>query len=405
MDETGQTRRAFLAGVGTAVAGSLAGCQGSFDPLASTALDEHASTQFRQGLLNQGYRDVTLPRAVEKAWELPANRGDHTAAKGSPVFDPAGNVVLADDTGRIRSLTPDGEVRWATTFTQAGRGSHGTPAIANGTAYIGAYDGAVSAIDLETGRRQWRTSLGDAIGASPTYYNGTLYVAIEHAAPSGSVAAVDAATGDVHWRDSRPTHHPHSTVTIDRERGRLLFGSNDGHCYAWTFPGLERAWRYDTGAEIKAPVAVADGVAVVPSWSETVTGLDVEDGSEVWTFETDQDVMCAPAIRDGTVFVGSHDHHLYAIDLQSGQEEWALDAGGWLIGSAVATRDHVLVGSYDTTLYAVERATGDVAWTVGNRGHVTSAPLVTDSAVYYAERAVEGEADRPGMCYKLTAMG
>jgi outer membrane protein assembly factor BamB len=399
--ERGRTRRAFLGTLAATTVGSLAGCQSQFDPLASTSLDEHATTQFRQGLLNQGYQDVSIPGAVEQAWELPANRGDHTAAKGSPALAPTGDLILADDTGRVRAISADGEVQWETAITQATRGSHGTPAIANDTVYIGAYDGALSALDLETGKYRWRTELGDAIGASPTYYNGSLYVAVEHAAPSGSVVAVDAATGDVQWRDTRPTDHPHSTVALDREHGRLLFGSNDGYCYAWSFPDLERAWKYDTGGDVKAPIAIADGLAIVPSWAGTVTALDVEDGSMVWEFEASADVMCAPAVDDGTVYVGSHDSTLYAIDLADGTEQWRHRTGGWIIGSVVATPDHVLTGAYDGRLYALERDSGDVTWTVANDGHVSSAPLIAEEAVYYTERAVDGEADQPGMCYKL----
>ncbi|MFB6222478.1 MAG: PQQ-binding-like beta-propeller repeat protein [Haloarcula sp.] len=401
MTERGETRRAFLTTLTGAVAGTLAGCQSEFNPLASTALDENAAAQFRSGLLNQGYLDVSLPDTVKRAWSLPTNRGDHTAAKGSPVLAPTGDLILADDTGRVRAISTDGEIQWTTKITQATRGSHGTPAVANGTAYIGTYDGALSALDLETGQRRWRTELGDAIGASPTYYNGTLYVAVEHTAPSGSVAAVNAATGDIQWRDSRPADHPHSTVTLDRERGRLLFGSNDGYCYAWSFPELSQVWRYDTGGEVKAPIAVADGVAVVPSWAETVTAIDVTDGSERWTFETDADVMCAPAVHDGTVYVGSHDSRVYAIDLDTGEEQWRYDTGGWIIGSVVATREHLLVGSYDTRLYALDRRSGEAVWTTANRGHVSSAPLVTDDAVYYTERAADGDPDQPGLCYKL----
>ncbi|WP_135303830.1 outer membrane protein assembly factor BamB family protein [Haloarcula amylovorans] len=404
MNERGHTRRGFLAGVGSAVLGSLAGCQSAFNPLASTVLDEFAATQFRQGLLNQGYTDQSIPEHVVKAWAVPTNRGDHTAAKGSPALSPTGDLVVADDTGRIRALSTGGEGQWATTITQATRGSHGTAAIANDTAYVGTYDGAVSAVDIETGQRRWRTQLGDAIGASPTYYNGLLYVAIEHSAPSGSVAAVDAATGDVHWRDSWPTNHPHSTVALDRERGRLLFGSNDGRVYAWSFPDLERAWTYDTGGDVKAPIAIADGLAIVPSWAGTITAVNVDDGSREWEFAADADVMCAPAVADGTVYVGSHDDRIYAIDLDSGDEVWRYDTGGWIIGSVVATPEHVLVGSYDTRLYALERETGDVTWSVPNRGHVTSAPLVTEDAIYYTERAQwdDEELVGPGYLYKLS---
>ncbi len=50
---------------------------------------------------------------------------------------------------------------------------------------------------------------------------------------------------------------------------------------------------------------------------------------------------------------------------------------------------------------ALERDSGAVAWTVENRGHVTSAPLVTADGIYYTERAVDGDPDRPAMCYGL----
>ena len=280
---------------------------------------------------------------------------------------------------------------------------NGTPAIANDTVYIGAYDGALSALDLETGRRRWRTELGDAIGASPTYYNGSLYVAVEHAAPSGSVAAVNAATGDVQWRDSRPTDHPHSTVALDRERGRLLFGSNDGYCYAWSFPGFEREWSYDTGGDVKTALAIADGVVIVPSWAGTVTAIDVDDGSQVWEFDGGQDFMCAPAVHDGTVYVGSHDSNIYALDLDTGKKEWVKETGGWITGNAVATPNHVLVGSYDRTLYALSQRDGSVTWSFSGRGEITSAPAVTADAIYVTERARNGESDYPGMLYRLTS--
>lgn len=361
------------------------------------------TTQFRSGLRNSGYVDATIPTDVEIAWAVETNHGDHSASKGSPIQSPTGDVVLADDTGRIRSLSPSGETNWSTSISDDDRGSHGTPAIAEGLAFVGTYDGVVSAVSVDTGDVEWQTDVGDAAAASPTYHEGKLYVAVEYATPSGTVVVIDAESGEVDWRDDRPTDHPHSTVAVDLERDRFLFGSNDGNVYAWSFSDRERAWTYDTGAEVKAPIAISHGIAVVPSWAETVTGVDVADGSRRWEFETDGDVMCAPAVHDGTVYVGSHDGNAYAIDLATGAERWSTSTGGWITGSAVATAEHVLVGSYDSNLYALDRADGSVTWSVEGQGDVTSAPLVTDDAIYFAERAPEDDADRPGMCYKLVA--
>ncbi|PSQ09294.1 cell surface protein [Halobacteriales archaeon QS_5_70_15] len=333
---------------------------------------------------------------------MPINRGEHTAAKSSPVAvggTDSGDIVIAGDTGTVRRVSADGTVRWSTDVEPTTRGIHGTPAVANGTVYVGAYDGAMYAFDVGTGERQWRTGIGDAIGSSPVYVNGVVYIAVEYDDPSGSVAALDAGTGDVRWIDRRPTDHPHSTVAIDREAGRLVVGSNDGVCYAWTFPGLERAWTFGTDGAIKGPVATHDGIAVFGSWDSQVYGVDLEDGTEVWSFAADEDVMSGPAVaHDGTVYIGSHDARLYALDAVSGAEKWRFQAGGWIIGSVTVTREHVLAGAYDARMYALDASTGGETWYVEGRGHATSAVLVDDGALYYAERATEEE---PGLLYRL----
>jgi outer membrane protein assembly factor BamB len=403
------TRRQWLRRVGcgltAGLAGGLAGCAAapraldaaSFDPLAPTPLADTATVQFRGGLRNRGFVDATVPPRVRVDWTLPVNSGTHTAAKSTPVAV-GGDVVVAGDTGELRRVSPDGEVRWRAAVEPTTRGIHGTPAVANGQVYVGAYDGAMYAFDLATGRRAWRTDIGDAIGSSPVYLNGVCYIAVEYAEPSGSVAAVDTASGAVRWLDGWPTDHPHSTLALDRDAGRLVVGANDGVCYAWSFPKLERAWTFETGGAIKGPVAVHDGLAIFGSWDHQVYALSLDDGSEVWSFEADADVMSGPAVANGQVYVGSHDSRLYALDAASGAEQWRFDTDGWLIGSVTATRDHVLVGSYDARLYAVDASSGEEAWHVTGRGHATSAAFVTDDAVYYAERATDR---RVGLLYRL----
>lgn len=421
---TERTRRDWLRVAGAAGVAGLAGCsslgdalpadgddgESDFDGDVTLPLDlddrpqspEGLASQFRQGLRNHGHIDATIPETVDVQWAVPANRGDHTASKGSPMLTPSGDILVADDTGRIQSLATDGTTNWSTSLSDDDRGSHGTPAVADGTAYVGTYDGVVSAVSVADGEIEWQTDVGDAAAASPTYHEGKLYVAVEYATPSGTVVVMDAESGDVDRRDDRPTDHPHSTVAVDLERDRFLFGSNDGHVYAWSFSDRERAWTYDTGGDVKAPIAISRGIAVVPSWAETLTAVDVADGTGLWEFETDDMVMCAPAVHDGTAYVGSHDGNVYAIDLATGEEEWSTPVNGWVTGSVTATNEHVLAGSYDANLYALDRADGSVAWTVEGKGDVTSAPLVTDDAIYYAERAPENS-DDAGMCYKLAA--
>jgi outer membrane protein assembly factor BamB len=396
---------------GGTVAGCLAAPRTDPDPIhddgrpPSTA----AATQFRGGLRRRGVvPGATIPPDPTVEWvRRGVNTGDHTAAKASPVSTPDGDIVVSGDTGEIHRLTPAGDAVWTAAVEETTRGIHGTPAIANGTVYIGAYDGALYAFDLATGERFWRRTLGDAIGSSPGYHDGVVAIAVEYAEPSGAMFGVDAVTGEVVWADRRPTDHPHSTPAIDREADRLVVGSNDGRLYAWTHPDPTFAWTFETDGAIKGPVATFDGSAFFGSWDGHVYRVGLADGRREWAVETDDKVMSGPAVEPATetVYVGSHDSRLYALDAATGERRWTFDTGGRITGCPTVAGDHVLVGSYDRTCYALAKRTGDPVWAVDGVGHVTSAPAVVDGAVYFTDRAsgasLDGGDGRTGGVYKI----
>ncbi|MFB6169641.1 MAG: PQQ-binding-like beta-propeller repeat protein [Haloarculaceae archaeon] len=402
-----RTRRGLLRALGAGGVGLALGGAGCAAPTRERPTDVVADAMFRQNRERRGFQSERVPGTVTRQWRIDGlNTGEHTAAKASPVLAPTGDVVVPGDNGELWALTPDGETRWRTTVTDATRGIHGTPAIANGTVYVGAYDGVLYAFDVATGERVWRTKLGDAIGSSPLYDDGTVYIAVEYVEPSGSVFGVDALDGEVTWVDDRPTDHPHSSIAIDRETGTLVVGSNDGFCYAWSFPDLEFAWKFDTDGPIKGPIATADGAAVFGSWDTRVYRVDLESGTVDWSFAADGKVMSGPGIAANTVYVGSHDTVLYALALDTGEERWRFDTDGWLIGCPAVTPDHVLVGSYDGHLYCVTRergsqAGGEEVWRADATGWVTSTPLVHDGAVYYTDRATD---ERAGGIYKVAGV-
>lgn len=407
------SRRRFLRGLGAGTAAlSLAGCQAPTNRTCPGGLDldgspaASADATFRADLQRRGFRpDESVPESVRVDWELPGvNTGEHTAAKASavPAADGSGDVLIPGDTGEVHRVRPDGSVAWTAETYPSARGIHGTPTVANGAAYVGAYDGTLYAFDLETGERRWCTDLGDAIGSSPGYRDGVVFVAVEFLPADGSVFGVDAVTGEVVWEQPEPRDHPHSTAALDREAGRLVVGANDGTVYGWRYPDLDFEWRFRTGDAIKGPVATHDGAVFVGSWDHRLYRVTLDDGTEEWSFEADDKVMAGPAVdpRSDTVYVGSHDRHLHAIDAATGEERWSFETGGWLIGCPTVTRDHVLVASYDSNVYALDWETGRKAWRVPNVGWVTSTPIAHDGAVYYAERATP---ERAGSAYRLVA--
>jgi outer membrane protein assembly factor BamB len=411
------SRRAVLGAIGLAATGGVAGCLDAA-PTGAGRIDDDglpastvATTSFRGGLHRRGvYPDATVPTEPRVAWTLrDVNTGDHTAAKASPVTTPEGDIVVPGDTGDIRRVTPAGEVVWTAAVEETKRGVHGTPTIANEAVYVGAYDGALYAFDLATGERFWRRKLGDAIGSSPGYHDGVVYVAVEYYEPSGAMFGVDAVTGEAVWTDRRPTDHPHSTPALARDAERLVVGSNDGNLYAWTYPDLTFAWSFGTGDAIKGPIATYDGSAFFGSWDDHVYRVALDDGTVEWTVETGGMVMSGPAVEAATdtVYIGSHDSRCYALDAGTGDVRWVFDTDGWIIGCPTVAGDTVLVGSYDRTCYALEKRTGDERWAVDGVGFVTSAPTVVDGAVYFTDRASEafldGSGGPTGGLYKIEA--
>jgi outer membrane protein assembly factor BamB len=408
------SRRRFLRTASVAATAGVAGCTGQLRTVTggpSAPAAATADAQFRGEPTRRGvYPDAQIPTSATVDWQVAdVNTGDHTAAKASPVLAPNGDVVVPGDSGDVLAVRPDGEVRWRADVTNATRGFHGTPAIANDTVYVGAYDGGLCALDLASGERHWRVQLGDAIGSSPGYLDGTVYVAVEYYEPSGAMFGVDAVTGDVVWEDQRPTDHPHSTAAIDVDSGRVVVGSNDGDLYAWSYPDHEFQWTFATGEPIKGPVATGDGSAFFGSWDDHVYRVALDDGTEEWAFEAGGSVMSGPAVEPGTgtVYVGTHDSNTYALDVASGESKWEFATGGTILGCPVVTREHVLVGAYDRTLYALDKADGEEQWRVETGGWVTSTPLVTDDAVYVTSRASTtylDDGDGPtGALYRIVA--
>lgn len=416
------TRRAALRVSGVVGGTALAGCLGGLatrpsadepDPIpigdVSVVPDDPDVTMFQRGVRRHGYYgDEVVPRNVTVGWRRPINRDSHSAAKATPTPTPDGPVLIPADTGILHAVTPEGEELWTADLEVGAHGVHGTPAVADGTAFVGAYDGNLYAYDVESGRHSWTAELGDAIGASPAYIDGTVYITVEYDDPDGNLFAVDAATGEVEWVGTRPTDHPHSSPAIDPDIGRTVVGSNDGILYAWEYPSGRFAWRFETGGAIKGPIAIHEGAAIFGSWDHSVYAVDLEDGIERWSYETDDMVMSAPAIdpNEGVVYAGGHDHRFYSLDVETGEKRWSRHTGGRITGAPTITAGTVLVGSYDGYLYAFDKETGRRRWRVGHDGEVTSGIVPDGGRLYYSERGVFIDDETlvtPGRAYCLIA--
>ena len=176
------------------------------------------------------------------------------------------------------------------------------------------------------------------------------------------------------------------------ERDVLIFGSYDGHLYAFQRGGAETRgnlmWRFPAEGEIGPVVggpAVSDGRVYFGSSDHRVYAVDLETGKLVWKepFEGQNWIWGAPAVDDDRVYIGSMDHHVYALDKHTGDLVWKRDLGGSVPGSVALVKGVLYLGGVDKRLHALDATDGSELWaTDGLQGWIWGRPVVHDGYVY-----------------------
>ncbi len=347
--------------------------------------------------------------------------GDYTASKGSPSVV-AGRVYAGFDDGYLRVFDAEtGAFVWDYRTRQAEidenkdpertdhQGIHGTPAIVDGIVFIGAYDGWLYALSEETGELIWEAHPGDSVGASPTVADGKVFLSVEYDQADGKLWIFDADNGCVYRETPFLGSYPHSSTTVDLERGRAFVGANNGRFHAYDYENDETFWDVWMGEDIvqttdnpgklgdvKSTAAVVDDTAYITSWDGKVHAVDIASGETRFTGATNGRIMSSPSVSatHGVVVFGSHDGRVRAFPLdQTGEGEplWVTSPGGVVTSSPtlIEAEGTALVGSRSDKLLLLDLADGAILWEHDLGSPVTSVPTVVGSTVYVTTDAGE----------------
>ncbi len=306
-------------------------------------------------------RNERWPSEERPVTNTPEERRATDAPENWPTF-------LYDSTNRrcFASDRTSGErpsIRWSYRTDDAVWAS---PVVADGTLYIGSYDGHLYAISTETGELKWRYRTGDRIDGSPAVVDGTVYFG----SFDRNVYALDAGTGEERWI--------HGTRGIVRSSPTV----RDGVVYVGAHCRAEECSTY---YDVR--------------WPErgSVLAFDAESGDLRWRYGTDDGVISTPAVLDGTVYVGSSDATLYALDAAAGETRWSFETDGPIMSSPTCAGGRVTFATLTGKVYAADATSGDVAWSYdANTGDgqrielpviFTSSPVVCDDVVYVGSMA------------------
>lgn len=234
----------------------------------------------------------------------------------------------------------------------------------------------LSAFDIETGHRVWRTAVGDpgendpVIGGGTAFAGGILYVTAGY----DELIAVKPEDGSILWRARLPAASRAAPTVLD---GRVFVATLNNSVHALNATDGTPLWEY-TGIGAAAgllgaasPAANAD--IVVPAFSSgELFALRIENGSVAWSDNLAggtlrlgglgglADIRGLPVLDKGLVIAISFGGRIAAIDERTGTRVWQRDISGsetpWVAGNTV------FVLSANNELVAMDRETGDIRW-------------------------------------------
>ena len=165
---------------------------------------------------------------------------------------------------------------WNRTVTPGGSNYAG-PTVVDNTVYYGSPNGTVFAFDAASGVTEWSTTIGGKfVLGTPAVDNGTLYVGRDGTDPN--VYALNTTTGVEDWRYST-TDGVRGAIVVTN--GSLYAVDRSGYAYSLDLDGNEN-WKRQIGggADMRNPPAVWNDTVYVGDWNGDFYALDAADGSE-----------------------------------------------------------------------------------------------------------------------------
>jgi len=311
---------------------------------------------------------------------LQVDASDHgLVSLPAPVRNPEWLQAGGNPTHNMGNLAVGGYAKiWSREIGEGGgyrRKITASPIVSGSSVFTMDSDGVVSAFEVRTGTRQWRTETqgekdrSTNIGGGIAAAEGVIYVATGR----GEALALDAAKGGIKWRV--PLDAPARSAPTVVE-GKLFIPTLDERMVALSVADGKRVWSYQATASATivlgepAP-AYSDGLLVGGFGSGDLVGLRADSGTLAWsdslasargrTSVSDLSAIRAlPVIVGNVVYAIGVGGLLVAIDLRSGRRLWEREVAGqhmpWAAG------DWLFVLTADQQLAAIGRADGRVRW-------------------------------------------
>ena len=255
----------------------------------------------------------------------------------------------------------------------------------------------LSRTNVSTLRRKWSTRLGplqggslDSVASSPAVANGTVYIG----STDKRFDALDAHTGTIKWRVVTGGSISASAAIAG---GMVFVCSGDGVLHAFRSTDGTTVWSRRLTPGIVTSPAVVGGI-VYQAAGTTLYALNAKTGAVVWSVQApDSGPFTTPAVNKGLVIIESGVNwccaftlHVEAFNATSGSLVWSFATSGTNGETAgigpLVSGGVVYVGTGPSTqLIAFNAANGAVLWVAPSRDQVSSIPTISGGVLYVEE--------------------
>ncbi|MFC5651087.1 PQQ-binding-like beta-propeller repeat protein [Paenibacillus solisilvae] len=327
-------------------------------------------------------------------------------------------------------------LRLAWTYKSKGSILASSPALIGGIAYIGIRDDngtknhGVVAIDVKTGKEEWRRNTAAPVEATPAVVEGVVYFSDIR----GTVHAFDAKTGKTIWENRTGVESDgvqrawttassavdkgllyqslgYSLLVLDAKTGReikklrstidghgggdrqgaplvsdgIVYFTGDGrYVIAFSTATGQELWKYypKVPSRFRTGPSAADGRIYLRGEAGQVEVIDAKTGTPLWQYQKPfyNDGRGYIAIGDGSVIYPAG-NYVVSVDKNTGQEQWSFQTDGGIEASPAISGNTVYVGSKDGNFYAIDRKTGKKVWQYTIGTWVNSSPAVSGNMV------------------------
>jgi outer membrane protein assembly factor BamB len=264
-----------------------------------------------------------------------------------------------------------------------------TPVVRDSTFFSDPTFLALDEMRISDGSLVRSISLTEPLDAhSPVIVEGGIYLGLEN----GAVAALDLETGGLRWATytyppdsiSGDKHIQYQMTTPVVDAARLYVTSSEGAVHCLDRTDGRPLWRHGLGRVSVSPPLLGFGHLFVTGFSGAFEALDPLSGSIQWRKELGEEVeYTRPCAFGGRIYVGTRGGSVFCFDPENGAVVWQKRVAVQ-IRQNLSISDEALVVGDDSGLYAVRPSDGRALW---KRPEAAHNPVQSGGLVYAHTRA------------------